>query len=77
MQRNHMTVKQLANSLGLSSHTVRCKLKGKREFDLAEIERLAVLFGCSLDYLVGHEVKAAGPENCGGRGYQSTGSRPA
>ncbi len=77
MQRRHITVKQLAKSLGLSSHTVRCKLRGKREFDLAEVERLAALFGCSLDYLVGHEVKTAGLENCGGRSCRATESRSA
>ena len=57
MGRNHLTIKQLASCLGLSTNTVSFKLNGKREFTLSEIMRMADLFHCSLDYLVGHTVK--------------------
>ena len=59
MGRNHLTIKQLASRLGLSTNTVSFKLNGKREFTLSEIERLANMFDCSLDYLVGHDVKGS------------------
>ncbi len=56
MGRNNLTIRELANNLGLSTNSVSFKLNGKREFTLSEIEAIANLFGCSLDYLVGHEV---------------------
>lgn len=57
MGRNNLTIKGLAETLGLSANSVSFKLHGKREFTLSEIEKMATFFGCSLDYLVGHEVK--------------------
>lgn len=65
MGRHGLTIKELATNLGLSTNSVSFKLNGKREFTLSEIERIACLFGCSLDYLVGHEVKPAFPLNSG------------
>lgn len=56
MGRHNLTIKELATNLGLSTNSVSFKLNGKREFTLSEIERIACLFDCSLDYLVGHEV---------------------
>lgn len=57
MGRNNLTIKMLAKEIGISSNSVSLKLNGKRDFTLSEVERMADLFGCSLDYLVGHEVK--------------------
>lgn len=57
MKRYNLTMKAVALYLGLSTTSVSLKLNGKRQFTLLEIERLADLFCCSLDYLVGHEVK--------------------
>lgn len=57
MGRNNMTIKELANNIGLSTNSVSFKLNGKRQFTLLEIEKIALLFNCSLDYLVGHECK--------------------
>ena len=54
MERGGFTVHQLAAILGLPLNTLIYKLYGKCEFTLYEMECLADLFGCSLDYLVGH-----------------------
>lgn len=59
MGRNNLTIKQLANNLGLATNTISFKLNGKREFTLSEIESIADIFGCSLDYLVGHKVNSS------------------
>ena len=55
MARNNITIKELAKVIGLSTNSVSFKLNGKRQFTLSEIEKIALLFNCSLDYLVGHE----------------------
>lgn len=57
MGRNNITVGKLAEYLGLSANSVSFRLSGRREFTLSEVEKLADIFGCSLDYLVGHEVR--------------------
>lgn len=57
MGRNNITVGKLAEYLGLSVNSVSFRLNGRREFTLSEVEKLADIFGCSLDYLVGHEVR--------------------
>lgn len=54
MERGGFTVSQLAVILGLPLNAFIYKLHGKCEFTLDEIELLADLFDCSLDYLVGH-----------------------
>lgn len=56
MGRNHFTLHQLASDLNLSANSVLFKLEGKQEFTLSEIEKMASLFHCSLDYLVGHQI---------------------
>lgn len=59
MGRHNITIKELAQNLKLSTNSVSFKLNGKREFTLSEIEEIANLFNCSLDYLVGHRFDAA------------------
>lgn len=54
MGRRGLTISGLANHMGLSYNSVSFKLHGKRDFTLTEIEKIAKLFNCSLDYLVGH-----------------------
>lgn len=76
MGRHDLTIKELATNLSLSTNSVSFKLNGKREFTLSEIERIARLFGCSLDYLVGHEVRPAVPLNSG-QGCENVANRPA
>ena len=56
MRRHGLKGQQLAAVLGLPLNDVIFKLYGETEFSLYEIEQLADLFGCSLDYLVGHRV---------------------
>ena len=53
MRRHGLKGQQLAAVLGLPLNDVIFKLYGETEFSLYEIEQLADLFGCSLDYLVG------------------------
>lgn len=57
MKYHNTTIKNLALQLNLSTNSVSFKLNGKREFTLSEIEKIANIFNCSLDYLVGHEVR--------------------
>ena len=52
MRRHGLKGQQLAAVLGLPLNDVIFKLYGETEFSLHEID----LFGCSLDYLVGHRV---------------------
>ena len=52
MSRHGKTIQDIAKYLGLSTNSVSFKLNGKREFTLKEVENLASLFNCSLDYLV-------------------------
>jgi hypothetical protein len=59
MGRNHFTLSKLALSLDLPASSVMFKLEGKQEFTLSEIEQIAALFHCSLDYLVGHQAPPA------------------
>lgn len=58
MSRNNITIKKLANMLNVSPNSIGFKINGKREFTLSEIESIANIFGCSLDYLVEHKVKS-------------------
>lgn len=57
MKRNGFTVCQLAARLELSLDAFIFKLYGTHEFTLDEIECLADMFDCSLDYLVGRQGK--------------------
>ncbi|MCC2817680.1 XRE family transcriptional regulator [Lachnoclostridium pacaense] len=66
MERGGFTVHQLATILGLPLNTLIYKLNGKCEFTLYEMECLADLFGCSLDYLVGHRRKGIKQARHGG-----------
>lgn len=54
MKRGGFTASELASDLDLPLNVFFLKLCGEIEFTLFEIECLADLFNCSLDYLVGH-----------------------
>ena len=56
MEKYRCSVTELAERLGLSESAMEDKLSGRCEFTLDEIEKMAVRFACSLDYLVGHQV---------------------
>lgn len=72
MERSGLTVNQLAARLGLPLNTFAYKLHGKHEFTLHEIECLADLFDCSLDYLVGH--MGNGRQSARGAEHESRGA---
>lgn len=57
MECGGFTASELASVLGLPLNVFFLKLHGKVEFTLHEIECMADLFDCSLDYLVGHRGK--------------------
>ncbi len=48
-----MTQEELANQLGVSLSTVHCYEHGKRKLSDDMLVKLANLFGCSTDYLLG------------------------
>lgn len=50
---------EVASGLGLPLNVFFLKLYGKIEFTLYEIECMADLFDCSLDYLVGRRGKGS------------------
>lgn len=54
MEKHGVAIQELAGYMELSADTIQLKIEGKKEFTLAEIEKLANIFECSLDYLVGH-----------------------
>lgn len=67
MERGGFTASELAGNLGLPLNVFFLKLYGKIEFTLYEIECLADLFDCSLDYLVGRRgTKNRRPVQYGG-----------
>lgn len=56
MERSGLAAYQLADRLGLCVNDFILKLYGGSEFTLYEVECLADVFGCSLDYLVERRV---------------------
>lgn len=59
MKRKGYTIKQLALRLGIATNTLNLKINGHREFLLCEVEAIANILDCSIDYLVGYEKKAS------------------
>ena len=53
MARSRKTNKEMADFLSLSDNGFSFKLNGKNQFTLAEMVKMADLFGCSIDYLAG------------------------
>lgn len=60
MARNSKTVKEMAKFLSLSDNGFSFKLNGKNQFTLAEMEKLADYFDCSIDYLAGRTMERHG-----------------
>ncbi len=52
MYRNEMTNAKMAKKLGISENSFSFKLNEKREFTLTELAAMAVMFQCSIDYLI-------------------------
>ena len=57
MARNSKTVREMAKFLSLSDNGFSFKLNGKNQFTLAELEKMADYFGCSIDYLAGRTTE--------------------
>ncbi len=60
MARADMTIGDMAKALGLSRNGFSFKLNGKREYTLAELNKMADLFGVSVDYLAGRTNERGG-----------------
>lgn len=58
--REYMKLSQeeVAEALGISRPAVTNIEQGTRKVESAELERLARLFGCSADYLLGAEIES-------------------
>lgn len=52
MLRHNQSIGELAKILDLSENNLAFKLNGQREFTLMEIEKIAEVFNCSLEYLI-------------------------
>lgn len=59
MARSRKTNKEMADFLSLSDNGFSFKLNGKNQFTLAEMVKMADLFGCSIDYLAGRREERA------------------
>ena len=53
-EHRNITQKQLGADLGIPASTIGGYFQGTSEPDFETVKRLAVYFGCSVDYLVGH-----------------------
>lgn len=56
-QLNNFTTKQIAEKIGVSLRTYQNYENGSTEMPFALIIKLANFFGCSVDYLLGHQAK--------------------
>lgn len=56
LRRTGKTQAELAEELGMSENTLSWKRRGKREFKLSEVIRIAEVTGCSLDEMVPKEA---------------------
>lgn len=59
MKRNGYTIKRMASELGIATNTLNLKINGHREFLLCEVEAIADILDCSIDYIVGYDKKAS------------------
>ena len=55
-------IKDLAPKLHLAPSTLGNYVQGTREPDYDTLRRIAVYFGVTIDYLLGHEVPSSGDE---------------
>lgn len=53
LRANHLTQRELADSVGMSEQAMSNKLRGLKNFTLRDISRIADYFDVSLDYLTG------------------------
>lgn len=53
LRANHLTQRELADSVGMSEQAMSNKLRGLKNFTLRDMSRIADYFDVSLDYLIG------------------------
>lgn len=53
LRANHLTQRELADSVGMSEQAMSNKLQGLKNFTLRDMSRIADYFDVSLDYLTG------------------------
>lgn len=53
LRANHLTQRELADSVGMSEQAMSNKLRGLKNFTLRDMIRIADYFDVSLDYLTG------------------------
>lgn len=53
LRANHVTQRELADSVGMSEQALSNKLRGLKNFTLRDLSRIADYFDVSLDYLTG------------------------
>lgn len=55
LMANHLTQRELAESIGMSEQAMSNKLRGLKNFTLRDVSRIADYFGVSTDVLLGRE----------------------
>lgn len=55
MHANHVTQRELADSVGMSEQALSNKLRGLKNFTLRDVSRIADFFDVSTDFVLGRE----------------------
>lgn len=55
MRANHVTQRELADSVGMSEQALSNKLRGLKNFTLRDVSRIADFFDASTDFVLGRE----------------------
>ena len=54
LKANHLTQRELAESIGMSEQAMSNKLRGLKNFTLRDVSRMSSYLDVSLDYLTGN-----------------------
>jgi transcriptional regulator with XRE-family HTH domain len=55
LRANHVTQRELADSVGMSEQALSNKLRGLKNFTLRDVSRIADFFDVSTDFVLGRE----------------------
>lgn len=55
LRANHLTQRELAESIGMSEQSMSNKLRGLKNFTLRDVSRTADFFDVSTDFVLGRE----------------------
>lgn len=55
LRANHLTQRELAESIGMSEQALSNKLRGLKNFTLRDVSRIADFFDVSTDFVLGRE----------------------